>query len=198
METSYYSPDELAQLSLGSIGVDVRISRKTSFYNRGQIVVGDHVRIDDFCVLSGRIEIGNYVHIASFCALYGSAFGIALRDFVGLSSRVSVYGATDDYSGECLTNPTIPDEFRHVIGGQVLLEKHVIVGSGTVILPNLVVGEGAAIGALSLVQKAIPPWTISLGIPLRILGQRSNQILKLEDRLLTRPSDPSERHLGLR
>lgn len=42
-----------------SIGEDVRISDKASIYGASEISIGSHVRMDDFCVLSGRIEVGN-------------------------------------------------------------------------------------------------------------------------------------------
>ncbi|MBT3210423.1 MAG: acyltransferase, partial [Planctomycetaceae bacterium] len=66
---SFYSMEELQTLGLASFGKDVKISRKASIYNPGQISIGNHVRIDDFCVLSageGGIEIGDYVHIAVY------------------------------------------------------------------------------------------------------------------------------------
>src|ERR1041385_3456646 len=97
MDVSYYSPSELKALGLGLVGKDVRISRKTSFYNPQKIRVGHYARIDDFCILSGNIFIGQHVHIAPFCGLFASAKGIRIRDFVSLSSRVAIYGMTDDY-----------------------------------------------------------------------------------------------------
>lgn len=155
---SFYSTDELKTIGLKYIGSDVRISRKVCIYGANQIAIGNHVRIDDFAILSGRIEIGDFVHIAAFCALFG-ARGIHMADFSGLSARVIVYSATDDYSGDCLTNPTIPTPYRQTSGGLVSFGRHVIVGAGCVILPNIEIGEGAAIGAMSLVRKNILPWT---------------------------------------
>ena len=85
--------------------------------------------------LSGPIKIGSHVHIAAYTALYGGG-GITLCDFCNLSSRVSIYSVSDDYSGETMTNPTIPEEFKIVDRAPVVLGRHVIVGSGTVVLPG--------------------------------------------------------------
>ena len=80
------------------------------------IVIGNNVRIDDFVVLSagqGGIEIGNYIHIAVFSSLIGAG-RIALSDFCNISSRVSIYSSSDDYTGEYMTNPMMPKILTNV------------------------------------------------------------------------------------
>ena len=112
------------------------------------ISVGNNVRVDDFCVLAagvGGINIGDYVHIAVGCSLIGAG-KITLSDFSGLSSRVAIYSSTDDYSGATMTNPTVPSKYTGVINADVFLGKHVIIGSGSVILPGITLEVGAAVG----------------------------------------------------
>ena len=179
MTTAFYSAEELSNFRFGGVGQGVRISRKSSIYSAESIYFGNNVRIDDFCILSGPIKIGSHVHIAAYTALYGGG-GISLCDFCNLSSRVSIYSVSDDYSGETMTNPTIPEEFKIVDRAPVVLGRHVIVGSGTVVLPGVVIGEGSAIGALSLVNKEIEPWGIYAGIPVRKINDRKQNLLKLE------------------
>lgn len=177
---SYYDDKTVRSIGLERVGKNVKISKLTSFYGRDKISIGDNVRIDDFCLLSGRIAIGNNVHIAAGCYIYGGEIGVEIEDFVGLSSRVVVYAVSDDYSGEALTNPTIPDEFRKVITQKVVFKKHSIVGTTSVILPGVILEEGCAIGALSLVTKSLPAWTICMGYPAKVVGERSKKILELE------------------
>jgi galactoside O-acetyltransferase len=62
---------------------------------------------------------------------------------------VAIFSSNDDYSGNYLTNPMVPSAFTNVLHGDVILKKHVIVGSGSVILPNLTIEEGVSIGALT-------------------------------------------------
>ncbi|MEC2449247.1 acyltransferase, partial [Bacillus cereus] len=50
---SFYSQEELSEIGFLSVGENVLISKKTSIYNPGAISVGNNVRIDDFCILSG-------------------------------------------------------------------------------------------------------------------------------------------------
>lgn len=182
--TSFYTQEELEQLGLKSIGKGVLLSRKVSIYGGGSISIGDYTRIDDFCILSGNISIAAHVHISAFCALFGGVSGIVLRDFTGISSRSAVYADTDDYSGFAMTNPTIPDEYRNIIGGTVILEKHALVGTGCTILPNVVIGEGTSVGGMSLINKSLEPWGVYVGIPCRRVKERSKRILTLEQEFL--------------
>lgn len=182
---SFYSTEELQTLGLATIGEDVRISRKASIYNPGRISIGNHVRIDDFCVLSageGGIEIGDYVHIAVYSSLIGAG-KIKLNNFCNLSSRVSIYSSNDDYSGEHLTNPTVPDQFTGVTHADVLLGKHVIIGAGGILLPGICIDDGVAVGALSLVTKDCQAFGIYGGVPARRIGERKRDLLELEKQL---------------
>ena len=86
---SFYTREELDYLGIKEIGKDVLISKKASIYSPEKIKIGSHVRIDDFCILSGEIEIGNYVHISAYVALYGKA-GIKIGDFCGCSARCTI------------------------------------------------------------------------------------------------------------
>lgn len=72
---SFYSQEELKKIGFLSVGKNVLISKKASIYNPGVISVGNNVRIDDFCILSGKVTIGSYSHIAAYTALYGGEVG---------------------------------------------------------------------------------------------------------------------------
>lgn len=183
MNNSFYTEDELKEIGFKSLGSNVRISRKASIYSPENIEIGSNVRIDDFCILSGNIKLGSYIHISAYVALYGRN-NIVVDDYCALSGRVLVYSATDDYSGEYMTNPMVPDLYTNVIGGEIQIKKHVIVGAGSIILPDLVIEEGAAIGAMSLVNKDIEAWSINVGIPCKKISDRKTGILELEKQLL--------------
>ncbi len=177
---------EIAQMGFQSVGKNVQLSNRASFYNCAQISIGDHVRIDDFCVLSagvGGILIGNHVHIAVYSSLIGAG-DIVLSDFANISSKVSIYSSSDDYSGEWMTNPTIPAKFTGVTHGKVFIGRHVIVGCNSVILPNIVLADGVAIGALSLVNKDCAAFGIYAGSPAKRIKERSRNLLALEQAFL--------------
>lgn len=182
---NFYSKEELQQMGFKFIGggVNVLISRKASIYGIENISIGNDVRIDDFCILSGNITIGNYVHIAASVLLFGGNSGIVIEDFAGISSRSAIYADSDDYTGLALTNPTVPDQFRKVDGGRVTLGKHVLIGSGCTILPGVTIKEGTSVGSMSLINKDLESWGIYLGIPCKRVRERSKNILKLEQQL---------------
>jgi len=168
------------------VGKNVRISDKASFYGASRISIDDNSRIDDFCVFSageGGIYIGKNVHVAVFCSLIGQG-RIELKDFANLSSRVAIYSSSDDYTGSSMTNPTIPDEFKKVEHGPVTLGKHVIVGVGSAILPNVEISDGSGVGALSLVKDSVPKGVIVGGVPAKKMADRKSTIFTLEQEFI--------------
>ncbi len=184
METSFLSSDEISKIGLVSYGKNVLISRKASIYGAEFISIGNNVRIDDFCILSGRIAIGDYVHLAAYSALYGSQSGIIIENFVNISSRVCIYAVGDDYSGKTMTSPLIPDKYKDVINQPVHICKQVIIGSGCTILPGVTLAEGCAVGCMSLIKHDTESWKIYGGIPAKILKNRNKRVLELEKEFL--------------
>jgi len=185
---SVLSRDEIDQLGFSSVGANVNISDKASFYNCKNIAIGNNVRIDDFCVLSagvGGIQICNYVHVAVYASLIGAG-KITLSNFSNISSRVSIYSSSDDFSGATMTNPTVPSQYTGVTSGDVFVGRHVIIGSGSIILPGVIIEEGAAVGALSLVQENCSSFGIFAGVPAKLIKRRMRTLLELENALLSR------------
>ncbi len=182
---SFLSGDELAGLGLAAFGENVLISHKASIYGAENIRLGSHVRIDDFCVISagsGGVHIENRVHVAVYTSLIGRGC-IHIGSYVNLSSRVSVYSSSDDYSGESMTNPMVPCELTGVTHADVRIGRHVIIGSGTVVLPGVTLEEGVAVGTLSLVKYDCEAFGIYAGVPARRISDRSRRFLDLEKRL---------------
>ncbi|MBP3890782.1 MAG: hypothetical protein J6D29_01275 [Solobacterium sp.] len=175
---SFYTEEELKTLGLKKVGEDVSISRKCSIYSPENIIIGNHTRIDDFCILSGTITIKDHVHIAAFSAIYGGEEGVYIDDYANISSRVSIYSISDDYSGETMTNPTIPAEYKNVKSAPVKIEKHVIIGATSVVLPGVTLKEGSAFGSFSFINKDSLPWSINAGIPCEYKKERSKKLLE--------------------
>jgi acetyltransferase-like isoleucine patch superfamily enzyme len=174
-KNSFLTDAEILNLDFKSIGKFVKISRNATIYNANKIEIGDFTRIDDFCVLSageGGIKIGKNVHIAVYSCLIGKAY-IEVGDYANISSRVSIYSTNDDYSGEYMTNPTIDSKYTNVYSAAVKVGQHVIIGSGSVVLPGVILAEGACLGALSFVNKNCDSYCIYGGIPIKFIKKRS-------------------------
>lgn len=186
MSQGFFSDDELHEIGFAKIGKNVFLDKSVRIYGANNIHLSSYIRIDAFSVLSASsagLFIGKFVHLGTGVSILGKE-KVVIEDFCGLSSKVSIFSSNDDYSGSALTNPLIPDQFRRVINAPVLLKKHVIVGSGSVILPGIEIGTGAAVGALSFVNKSVPDFAVVSGNPIRKIGTRDKGILDRENDFL--------------
>jgi len=181
MNAAYLDEVALRTLGFAQLGENVRIHETAVLANCANISIGSNVRIDAFTVVSAgkAIIIGSHVHIGTHCSFVGSDV-IEIGDFCGVSHGTRIFSASDDYTGLALTGPTVPMNYRLVESGPVRLGRHAIIGSNCVILPDITIGEGAAIGALSLVTKSVPDWMIYTGTPAKPLKPRDKALLAKE------------------
>ncbi len=179
-----FTEADLKDSGFSHLGKNIKISSRASIYGIENISLGDYVRIDDFVVIiaTGKLFIGNHVSIHNFCFL-GAKYDMTLQDFVTLAPGVKIFTSSDDYSGEKLTGVTVDAKFTGGKKGHIILEKHVIIGSGTIILPDCIIGEGCSVGALSLVKESLNPWGIYGGIPVSRLKERKKDMLLLENKV---------------
>lgn len=175
---SFYNREELESLGFNACGKNVLISKYARFYNPELISLGDNVRIDDFCILSGNIIIGDFVHLSAYCTFYGKN-SIEIKNYCGTSPRTTIYSQTDDFSGNFLIGPMHETSLTNVTGGKVVLNEFVQLGANTIVFPNVVIGEGSVTGAFSLVTKSIEGWGIYAGIPAVRIKDRSKKLLEL-------------------
>lgn len=187
---SFYTFEELRSLGLKSFGDNVKISRYARLYNPQSIELGSHVRIDDFCILSASSSapfvIKDYVHISAGAYLYGGS-GLYIDSFSNVSGGVKLYTMNDDYSGNTLVGPTVMEEYRNVDKRPITIEKFVVIGCNSVVLPGVTISEGVAIGSNSLVKHSLEPWKIYAGTPVRYLKERSKNLLNLVLKQLSKP-----------
>lgn len=181
---AFLTREKLEEMGFSSLGKNVLISDKASIYNHDHIDIGDSVRIDDFCVISGKVTIGRNVHIAVFCNVAGGEKGIILEDFCGLAYACQVFTQSDDYSGRTLTNPTVPDSFKKEIKSAVKICRHSIIGASSIVFPGVTLAEGTSVGAMTMVTKSTEPWSIYFGIPAKKIKDRRRDLLDLEKKYI--------------
>lgn len=128
------------------------------------IEFGKNIIIDDFVFIYAkkRIKIGNNVHIASFTSITGGE-EFVMEDFTALSSGVRIFTGTDDFKTWGFGNSTIDEKYRNIKRAPIYIGKFGIIGANSVILPGVAVGEGATVGAGSVVTKNLEPWGIYIG-----------------------------------
>ena len=176
----YLTEADLAQSGFKSLGRNIRVHERASLYGLENISLGDDVRIDDFTIIiaTGEVMIGRHVSIPNHCFL-GGKYGLELQDFVTLAPGVKLFSASDDYSGEHMTGPTLPREMTGGRHGKIILHRHVLLGAGTVVMPGCILHEGSAVGALSLVTKNLEAWGLYAGVPCALLRSRKRDLLRI-------------------
>jgi galactoside O-acetyltransferase len=181
----FLSKDEVQKIGFKSVGDNVLISDKASIYSPNLIEIGNNVRIDDYVIVSpgSSMVIGNHVHIGCYTSLIGKGEFI-LEDFVGISGRVSLYSSSDDYTGMSMTNPTIPNEFKKITNGKIHIKKHSIIGTSSVILPNVTIGFGCSIYAQTLIKSDCEDFGVYNGNPSKLIGKRLKKFLEYEKKFV--------------
>jgi len=176
---------EKVKKKLKKCGKNVTIHPLAKIVNPHMVEIDDYSQIDDFTFINGGdgIKIGKFVHIASFCSIIGKG-KLVMEDFSGLSAGCRIITWSEDFSGVALTNPCIPTEFRILSSGVVKLCKHALLGTNTIVHPNVTIGEGATTGSNTLVTKDLEPWGIYIGLPARKLKDRKKDLLKSEKLLM--------------
>lgn len=172
--SNLYTKDELINMGM-KVGDNVSISKRASIYSPSTIEIGDNVRIDDYCILSGNIKIGHNVHISAFTALYGR-FGIEIGNYCGCSPRCTLLSGSDDFSGEYMISPMVPEEYTNVKGEKIIMKDYSQLGANSIVMPGITIGEGAICGAMSYVNKDLDDWTMNVGIPVKYLRERKQNV----------------------
>jgi acetyltransferase-like isoleucine patch superfamily enzyme len=180
----YLSVDKLNNMGFKYLGKNVKISDHATIYNPELIEIGDNSRIDDFCVISGRITIGRYVHITPFCLLAGGIPGVFIADFCTAAYGVKIFAQSDDYTGEAMVNSLIPNQYTKVQYESVSINKHVVLGTGSIVLPGVQIAEGCSFGAMTLVIKSTEPWGVYVGQPAVRKKDRKTDLLLMENAFL--------------
>ena len=153
---------------INNSGVNNLISIAANSHIRGELLIfGD----------GGKINIGSYCYVGEGTRIWSSK-EIIIRDRVLISHNVNIF--------DNLTHPVSAtqrhQQFKNIIskvepnkielyGNPVNIEKDVLIGCMSVILKGVTIGEGAIIGAGSIVTKDVPPWTIVAGNPAKIVRE---------------------------
>jgi dTDP-4-amino-4,6-dideoxy-D-glucose acyltransferase len=173
-ENIFFNLKDLAHLGRGAIvGKCVRVRRPEL------VRIGDHTIIDDFTYIAGTVEIGRYGHIAPNVLLSGGRGKIHVGDFVGVAAGSCVYATTSNYLDGSFDLPSIPAELQFGLTTEdVVLGDNVLLGCHTVVLPGVVLPEGVATAAHTVLRKKdYKPWTLYAGLDAKPLARRDHKQL---------------------
>lgn len=166
-------------------GKNVTVYKFAIILTPENVTLGSDIIIDDFVFIGThqRLIIGNRVHISSHSSITGGG-RVLLSDFSGMGSGVRVISGTDDFTEGRLNGSAIPQEFRQTHRGTVILEPHAILGANAVVLPDVTIGEGATVGAGSVVTRSLEPWGVYVGSPARRVKTRPRDVVLANERRL--------------
>lgn len=180
--------------NFASVGIDVFVSPHAVITRPWLVTLHNHVAIDQFVTITTQADIGDYVHIAPNCSVIGGQHSkIIFMDHSGMAAGARVIAGGADFNAGGLATPQVPVDYRTEKLTTVTFEKFTILGTNSVVMPGVTLGEGSVIGANSVVTKDTEPWTIYAGSPAKPLKPREKgnileyyEILKNQEREQTR------------
>jgi len=140
------------------IGKNLQTGNKVNIRELNKI--GDDVSIGTLSVVEHHVEIGNRVRIHS--QVFIPEYSI-LEEDSWLGPNVVLTNAR---------YPLSPDAKKNLIGPTI--KKGAKIGANSTILPGVIIGENALVGAGSVVTKDVPPGAVVAGNPARIISQISD------------------------
>lgn len=186
-------------LLLGKAGAGVVVGRNVTFRHPHKIFLGDRVVIDDGAVLDakgeenggirlgdqvvvgrnsilsckgnppgGSIAVGSNTNIAMNCVIHAEE-KVEIGKNVLFAAYVYIVGG-GNHEFERTDLPII--EQPSINKGGVVIEEDVWLGAGVTILDGVRIGRGSVLGASALINKDVPPYSVCVGVPARVIRSR--------------------------
>jgi galactoside O-acetyltransferase len=167
------------------IGPNMQIHEPVAIIKPEVIALKGHSIISEFCHIIGGlgITIGQFCHLSAATVIGGGGYFVA-EDFVNVSAASQIITGSDTADGDALVGAAVPEEFRNVNRSFVHLERFSWVATNAVVRHGVTIGEGAVVGAGSVVLNDIEPWTINVGTPAKPIRSRpKSTIIELANRV---------------
>lgn len=137
---------------LHKVGVNFRLGFFSEINKPQYFSFGKHFYSGPFCLFStnknNEVEIGDYVMFGPRCMIQGGNHDISFLGYMRLNNQI-------ERSKEKIT-----------------IENGVWLGANVTVVSGSQIGEGSLIGAMSLVNKTIPPFVVAGGVPVKVLKSR--------------------------
>ena len=141
------------------------------------IELGDNVTIAKYSVLTCTGVIANKgvgIKIGNNCAIGAQSFlggqgGIELKNDVIMGPQVKIFSENHNYDNLELLIRKQGESRKNV-----LIEENCWIGAGVAILAGVTIGKGSIIAAGSVVTKSVPPFSVTAGVPAKVLKSRIN------------------------
>ena len=181
--------DDLYQYNtalLKSCGEDVRIFSDALFKRPQLVTIGSHCAIEGYFVCTTQLEIGSYCHISYAVVVIGGANALLrMGHFSHLAPGARLVCSGDKHMGDGLVSPVVPEKYRDIADNRpIIIGNFATVGTGSVVMPGVTLGDGAVLGANSFANRDIPEWEIWAGSPAKFIKKRKKEIMLANARAL--------------
>lgn len=152
-----------------SIGAGVDCERGVRNDTLGSVAIGLSAKVENGVLLhayGGSINIGNEVFIGPYTVIYGHG-GVTIGDECLISMHCRILSSDHAVPLHDRTIRSEPDILKPTCIG-----RDVWLGAGVTVLGGVTIGDGCVVGAGSVVKDNLPPHSIAVGVPARIIRQR--------------------------
>ena len=131
-----------------------------------------HIDIDFHCEYGKNIHLGNHVIINMNCTFVDNN-RIDIGNRVLIASDVKMYTATHSTQPSVRNYSGHPDPafWCQTYSRPITIEDEVWIGGGAILLPGVTIGRGSVIGAGAVVTRDVPPYSVAVGNPARVIRQ---------------------------
>lgn len=177
---------------MGYVGSNCFIEKNVRFYAPQRMYLGNRVFIGersfiDAAFKDSEIRFKDDVHISQGVIIRAVGGKILFNEMVSVGTRSVIYGADDVEIGRysLLSNhvelmsgnhvfkdPNTPIRFQGRETGKISIGEDVWLGTYVIVLPGVTIGRGSVIGAGAVVTKDIPPYSIAVGVPAKVIKKR--------------------------
>jgi acetyltransferase-like isoleucine patch superfamily enzyme len=158
-------------------GAIIRCRSRIDVFPWNRFEIGNLTTIEDFCTVnngSGNVLLGNRVRVGIGSVIIGP---VTMGNGAGLGQHVFVSGFNHGYKDGTKNSSVQPLDIKPVI-----IEDEVHIGANSVVTAGVTIGQRSQIGAGSVVTKSIPPFSIAVGNPCRVI-KRLNQSTGIWERV---------------
>jgi acetyltransferase-like isoleucine patch superfamily enzyme len=170
---AYYADPKNYEAAPCTIGAHATLRSHTVVY--AGVTVGERFECGHHVTIREGSRIGSSVRVGTRSDLQGL---LVIGDFVRIHSNVFVaqHSTVEDFAwllpNVTLTNDPHPPSDTCTVGPRI--GRFAVVSAGATVFPGVDVGDGAVVGAMSLVRDDVEPQTVVVGIPARVLGSTSD------------------------
>ena len=180
---------------MGSVGSGTFIEQGVRLMVPRRIFLGRRVMIGERCFLDantpqGRIELQDDVRLSRECYIVTGKGEVLIGPMSRIGHRCLMYGTRGIHIGRdaLLANDVqlicgnhtfahrdLPIRAQPVAGAPIVIEDDVWLGASVIVLGGTTIGKGCVVGAGAIVTRSLPPYSIAMGIPARVVGVRGEE-----------------------